>query len=129
MKSQAEPLCEEPHSHRSESRKSSVDEAALGRAAELFAALGDPPRLRLLALLAQGPACVSDLAEYEAEYEQEGMSTISQRLKVLRLASLVRRRRQGRHVIYALADQHVVDLVFKALAHASEARVVGKYQE
>ena len=125
MNPQAEPLCEEPHSHRRQNRKASVNEAALVRAAELFAALGDPPRLRLLALLAQGPACVSDLAEYE----QEGMSTISQRLKVLRLASLVRRRRQGKHVIYSLADQHVVDLVFNALAHASEAQIVGKYQE
>lgn len=120
-----EPLCEEPHSHRREARQPSVDEATLGRVAELFAALGDPPRLRLLALLAQGPACVSELAEDE----QEGMSTISQRLKVLRSASLVRRRRQGKHVIYALADQHVADLVFNALAHAGEAQVVGKSKE
>ena len=125
MDSQAEPLCEESHSDRRDRRNPRVDEAALGRAAELFAALGDPPRLRLLALLAQGPACVSDLAEDE----QEGMSTISQRLKVLRSASLVRRQRQGKHVIYALADQHVVDLVFNALAHASEAQVVGKSKE
>lgn len=93
-----------------------MDAAALSRAADLFAALGDPPRLRLLALLAQGPACVSDLAADEGE----GMSTISQRLKVLRSASLVSRRRQGKHIVYSLADQHVVDLVFNALAHASE---------
>lgn len=125
MNPRAEPLCEETHSQRRDTRTPGVDEAALGRAAELFAALGDPPRLRLLALLAQGPACVSDLAEDE----QEGMSTISQRLKVLRSASLVSRRRQGKHVIYALADQHVVDLVFNALAHASEAQVVGKSKE
>lgn len=125
MNTKTDPLCEESHSHRRDTHKPAVDEAALGRAAELFAALGDPPRLRLLALLAQGPACVSDLAEDE----QEGMSTISQRLKVLRTASLVRRRRQGKHVIYALADQHVVDLVFNALAHASEAQDVGKSKE
>ena len=125
MNLQAESLCKAPHSNRRARRKPSVDDAALGRAAEMFAALGDPPRLRLLALLAQGPACVSDLADDE----QQGMSTISQRLKVLRSASLVRRRRQGKHVIYALADQHVVDLVFDALAHSSKAQVVGKYQE
>jgi ArsR family transcriptional regulator len=113
----SEPLCGASHAERRESRKPSVDAAALDRGAELFAALGDPPRLRILALLAQGPACVSDLAADEGE----SMSTISQRLKVLRTVSLVRRRRQGKHVVYSLADQHVVDLVFNALAHASEA--------
>lgn len=113
----SEPLCGDSHAERRESRKPSVDAATLDRGAELFAALGDPPRLRILALLAQGPACVSDLAADEGE----SMSTISQRLKVLRSVSLVRRRRQGKHVVYSLADQHVVDLVFNALAHASEA--------
>lgn len=117
MKSNSEPLCGASHAERRESRKPSVDAAVLDRGAELFAALGDPPRLRILALLAQGPACVSDLAADEGE----SMSTISQRLKVLRSVSLVRRRRQGKHVVYSLADQHVVDLVFNALAHASEA--------
>lgn len=112
----SEPLCGASHAERRESRKPSVDAATLDRGAELFAALGDPPRLRILALLAQGPACVSDLAADEGE----SMSTISQRLKVLRSVSLVRRRRQGKHVVYSLADQHVVDLVFNALAHASE---------
>jgi ArsR family transcriptional regulator, lead/cadmium/zinc/bismuth-responsive transcriptional repressor len=78
MKEAVEPLCEDPHPGRRERRKPSVDAASIELAAGLFAALGDPPRLRLMSLLLQGPACVSDLA---AE-EQEGMSTISQRLKV-----------------------------------------------
>lgn len=116
MKEVDEPICGEPHSERLEGRKPSVSAETLERAAGLFAALGDPPRLRLLSLLAQGPACVSDLAADESE----GISTISQRLKVLRNASLVRRRRRGKHIEYSLADQHVVDLVFSGLAHAGE---------
>lgn len=82
----------------------------------LFRAMGETPRLRLLALLAQGAACVSELAEIEGET----VSTISQRLRVLRSERLVARRRDGKHINYTLADQHVLDLVFSAMAHASE---------
>lgn len=89
---------------------------ALDRAARIFRAIGDTPRLRLLALLAHGEACVTALAESE----QENISTISQRLRVLRAEDLVVRKRQGKHINYALADQHVADLVRNALAHASE---------
>ena len=89
---------------------------ALERAAGIFRAIGDVPRLRLLALLSQGPACVTELATAE----QENVSTISQRLKVLHAEKLVSRKRQGKHIQYRLADQHVVALLFNAMAHATE---------
>ena len=97
-------------------RAPQVRQEALDRAAGLFRALGDPPRLRLLALLAQGEACVTELAADQ----DEGLSTVSQRLRVLRAENAVSRRRDGKHILYRLADQHVADLVFNALAHASE---------
>jgi len=96
-----------------------VSEMALARASRIFRALGDPPRLRLLALLARGELCVTEVAVAE----DEEISTISQRLRVLRNESLVSRRRQGKHIVYGLADQHVADLIFNALAHAAEPRV------
>lgn len=94
----------------------SVSTGALEQASRLFKAIGEVPRLRLLALLAQGEACVTELAESEGE----SISTISQRLRVLRSENLVLRKRRGKHINYVLADQHVMDLVFNALAHASE---------
>jgi len=93
-----------------------VSDQAMDRAARIFRALGDAPRLRLMALLAQGEACVTEVANSEGEE----ISTISQRLRVLRAEGLVSRRREGKHILYGLADQHVFDLVFNALAHASE---------
>lgn len=48
------------------------------------------------------------------------MSTISQRLRVLRAENIVVRRRQGKHVLYGLVDSHVRDLILNALAHAEE---------
>lgn len=86
----------------------------LERAAAIFRAAGDPGRLRILHCLLCGEHCVSDLA---AESD-EGLSTISQRLKVLRAERLVTRRRHGKHIYYGLADDHVAELVRSALDHA-----------
>jgi len=97
-------------------RKPLVDDAALDRASGLFRAIGEPARLRILSRLAQGEMCVTELAASE----QESLSTISQRLRVLRAEHLITRRRRGKHINYALADQHVMDLIFNALAHATE---------
>ena len=91
------------------------------RAANLFRALGEPARLRLLSRLLGQHCCVGDLAEAEGE----AMSTISQRLRVLRAENIVVRRRQGKHVLYGLVDSHVKDLVLNALAHAEETPELG----
>lgn len=110
-----QPACEIAE-HASVPRRVPVQPAALERAASIFRALGEVSRLRLLALLGQGEACVSELAAAE----REDLSTISQRLRVLRNEGLVQRRRKGKHINYSLKDQHIVDLLFNALAHASE---------
>ncbi len=74
-------------------------------------------RLRVLRLLLGGECCVSAIARES----HEELSTVSQRLKLLRLHGLVDRRRQGRHIIYSLVDGHVAELVRSGLAHAAEA--------
>jgi DNA-binding transcriptional ArsR family regulator len=80
----------------------------------MFRALGDPARLLLMECLIQGERCVGDLALF---FGQE-VSTISQRLKVLRNERLIERRREGKHIFYYLADEHVTDLIRSALVHA-----------
>ncbi len=85
-------------------------------AADLFFALGDPARLRLLALLEVGESNVSEIANALGEE----MSAVSQRLKLLRHHGLVARRRQGKHIYYTLADAHVADLIRSGLQHAGE---------
>ena len=72
--------------------------------------------MRLLELLIQGECCVSEMVETLGEK----FSTVSQRLRLLRTEGLVARRREGTHLYYALADQHVIDLIHNALAHAVE---------
>ena len=91
---------------------------ALETAAAMFRALGDPQRLRLLARLAVGEACVSALAEER----RERLTTVSARLKALHAVRLVSRRREAKHVFYAVADQHVLKLVESAIDHAAEGQ-------
>jgi ArsR family transcriptional regulator len=50
----------------------------------------------------------------------EKFSTVSQRLRILRTEGLVKRRREGTHLYYRLADRHVAGLIDNALAHAVE---------
>lgn len=89
---------------------------SLDGAADLFRALGDSRRLRLLLRLALGEACVTQLAAAE----DEAITTVSARLKALHTARLVKRRRDGKHMVYALADGHIRALLDNALAHAGE---------
>src|SRR5262245_12391212 len=104
------------HEHCSSEERSPLSDAALDRAEQFFQAMGDRGRLRLLELLAGREWCVSELVEAMGEK----FSTVSQRLRILRTAGLVVRRRQGTHLFYCLADRHVVDLIENALAHADE---------
>ena len=112
----AEPSCTVDEHSPERERKPVVDNAALERASRLFRAIGEPARLRIVSRLAQGEMCVTELAALEGE----SLSTISQRLRVLRSENIIVRRRRGKHINYGLADQHVMDLVFNALAHATE---------
>jgi DNA-binding transcriptional ArsR family regulator len=97
-------------------RRRTADPARLDRAARMFRAMGDGPRLAILQYLAAGECCVTELVGAMGEK----FSTVSQRLRVLRTEGLVKRRRSGLHVYYALADGHVAELVANALDHAGE---------
>lgn len=103
----------EDHSPKSLSLPSQQD---IDRASALFRAMGEPSRLKLLAMLDQGERCVGEIADSLSDK----LSTVSQRLKVLRAEGLISRRREGKHLFYCLADNHVSLLLRNALAHAGE---------
>jgi ArsR family transcriptional regulator, lead/cadmium/zinc/bismuth-responsive transcriptional repressor len=104
----------EPHEH---SKLSPVfSSKALSRAAQIFRAMGDAERLRILDLLQHRELCVMEMVEALSEK----FTTVSQRLKLLHQEGLIARRREGTHIFYSLADRHVVDLIHNALEHGSE---------
>jgi len=92
------------------------DEDVCARAAGIFRALGDRGRLQVLALLAQMEMCVTEIALSL----DEQMTTVSQRLKLLKSERLVQKRREGKHLFYSLTDKHVSRLVCNAIDHAQE---------
>ena len=93
-----------------------IDVQACERAAGIFRALGDPQRLRILMLLEADERCVSEICTML----DESMPAISQRLRLLKSERIVRSRREGKHVIYALADEHISRLVTNGVMHAME---------
>lgn len=92
-------------------------EPLCGRAADelarVFAALGEPSRLRIIHALASGERSVSVLAGSVGL----AVPAVSQHLRILREVRLVRNRREGKMMYYALDDAHVADLYSRALAH------------
>jgi len=79
----------------------------------VFAALGEPARLRIVHVLSGGELCVGDLATALGL----AVPAVSQHLRVLRELRIVRNRRAGKLVYYALDDGHVADLFHLALTH------------
>jgi len=81
--------------------------------AELFSALSDASRVRIISLLIEGEMSVSALAEGLKMTE----SAISHQLRGLRQMRLVRARKDGRQVFYTLDDDHVAKLYSMGLDH------------
>lgn len=85
--------------------------------AETFKVLGDTTRVRILDALARSELCVCDIARLLGLSE----SAVSHQLRLLRGIRLVRPRRAGRMVFYALDDQHIVRLFEQGLEHVQES--------
>ena len=92
------------------------DEDVIYEATQIFDALSDYTRFKILAALCLEERGVSDLQEFC----QVSQSAISHQLRMLRDRGLVTARREGQRVIYQLADEHVATLIGVGLSHAAE---------
>ena len=91
----------------------SLSDDVMETMAESFRALGDPTRLRIAALLFNGERTVGDLAGHLAVSQ----SAVSHQLRLLRNLDIVRHRKEGREVFYALADDHIRNIYSRTLEH------------
>ena len=88
----------------------------LQKAADLFKAVADVGRLRIIQSLKGGEKSVTAISEEIGD----DVSIVSNRLKILYQQRLIRKRRDGKYIYYSLADEHVHQLIVNAVDHVIE---------
>jgi ArsR family transcriptional regulator, lead/cadmium/zinc/bismuth-responsive transcriptional repressor len=91
------------------------DAARLFELAELFKALSEPSRLRIIHSLLKRELCVCDLCDVLGMQQ----SAVSHQLRVLRNLRIVKRRKEGKMMFYSIDDQHIEGLFLQGLHHIS----------
>lgn len=92
------------------------DDEVLYDLAELFRVFGDSTRIKILYALHDSELCVQDIADAV----QLSQSAVSHQLRVLKDSKLVRFRREGKTVFYALDDDHVRSILSMGMDHIEE---------
>ncbi|MBR6187261.1 MAG: helix-turn-helix transcriptional regulator [Clostridia bacterium] len=92
------------------------DEDLMYDLAELFRIFGDSTRVKILYVLLNGEKCVGEISELLTATQ----SAVSHQLRVLKQAKLVKYRREGKTVYYALADDHVRTIIGMGVEHLTE---------
>ena len=92
------------------------DRVVLDRIAELFKAFGDPTRVQILSNLLGRELCVNDIADAVALSQ----SAVSHQLRILKQMHLIKYRREGKNILYSLADDHVRTILETGLEHVLE---------
>jgi ArsR family transcriptional regulator, lead/cadmium/zinc/bismuth-responsive transcriptional repressor len=94
-----------------------IDEQSAVDLAELFKALGDPTRVKLIGALQLQELCVHDLCVLL----DMGQSAVSHQLRYLRNLRIVKRRKVGKTVFYSLDDSHIEQIFLLTLQHLKHA--------
>lgn len=91
-------------------------EEALYDLAELFRVFGDTTRIKILYALFESELCVGDIAQVL----DMSQSAVSHQLRLLKTSKLVRARRDGKTIFYALDDDHVRTMLALGMEHVEE---------
>lgn len=84
--------------------------------AELFKVFGDSTRIKILYVLFESELCVCDIAQLLGMTQ----SAVSHQLRILKNSKLVKFRREGKTVFYALDDDHVRSILSLGMEHIEE---------
>lgn len=94
-------------------RMNMLAEPLVSQMSDLFKALGDATRIRIIHALQQSELCVHDIAEVL----DMGQSAVSHQLRYLRNLRIVKRRKVGKTVFYSLDDDHIEQIFVQTLQH------------
>ncbi|MCI6179306.1 MAG: metalloregulator ArsR/SmtB family transcription factor [Treponema porcinum] len=92
------------------------DEDTLFDLAELFKIFGDSSRIKILFALFEKEMAVNELSAFLSMTQ----SAVSHQLRILKTNGLVKFRRDGKSLIYSLADGHVTSILSQGLDHIGE---------
>lgn len=92
------------------------DDEILYDLADLFKVFSDTTRIKILFALMDKDLSVGDIAEVV----ETSQSAVSHQLRILKQARLVRFKRQGKQLIYSLADDHVHTMLSQGMTHVCE---------
>ena len=92
------------------------EKETLEQIAELFKGFCDPTRVHILSLLERQELCVTDIADAVALSQ----SAISHQLRILKQMHLIKYRREGKNILYSLADDHVKTILQMGLEQVLE---------
>jgi len=93
-----------------------LDEVTIYDMSNIFKVLGDPTRIKILYAIEHQELCVNDICACV----EMTKSAVSHQLSILKQAKLVRGRKKGKEVYYALDDEHVNEMFNCALEHVTE---------
>lgn len=97
-------------------REELPDDEALYDLAELFRVFGDSTRIKILYALFESELCVGDIAQVLGMSQ----SSVSHQLRLLKASKLVKFRREGKAIFYALDDDHVRSMIALGMEHVEE---------
>ena len=92
------------------------EESELYDLADLFKVFGDSTRIKILYVLFENEMCVYDIASILNMTH----SAISHQLRILKQNRLVKFRKEGKTVLYTLADEHVFTILSQGIEHVEE---------
>ncbi|MCI5586891.1 MAG: metalloregulator ArsR/SmtB family transcription factor [Lachnospiraceae bacterium] len=92
------------------------EESELYDLADLFKVFGDSTRIKILYALYENEMCVYDIANVLNMTQ----SAISHQLRILKQNRLVKYRKEGKTVLYSLADEHVFTILSQGIEHVEE---------
>lgn len=93
----------------------SINTETLSHVTDIFKALSETNRIRIMYLLSQSSSSVGHIAHTL----NMGQSNVSHQLRILKQAHLVKSTREGQSMIYSIDDTHVTDLLKQAIHHAN----------
>ena len=99
-------------------KKLIYNEGKLNLLTEMFAALSDNSRVKILLALKEEELCVCDIAHVLGA----SISRVSHQLRILRGLRMVKYRNEGRMAYYSLFDKHIVELIERGRRHIEEER-------